>query len=107
MSQHSSDRGRAKPFQARAADAINGVLLRAGVEAEFVVEGAVQYAEFDWKDGRYTVAVFPEELNIREGGNLYECYLPEELASESAYIEAFSQRLARLLLTGDWTEPGG
>jgi hypothetical protein len=53
----------------------------------------------------YVVAIYDDEINIVQGPNLYECFLPDEFGSDEALVESFATRLRRLLSGGDWATP--
>lgn len=96
------DIGQRAAFQARAAKIIENVLVSSGIDPDFEEQNDTRYVEFDWKGKRYIIAIFAGELNMREGRNLYECYLRQEFSSEDAYINAFCSRLDRFLHDGEW-----
>ena len=99
------DTGQRAGFQVRAAKSIEDVLVRSGIAADFEEQNDTRYVEFDWKGRLYTVAIFAGEMNMREGRNLYECYLREEFASKDVYINSFCSRLERFLRDGEWKAP--
>lgn len=97
--------GQSEQFQERVVRAVRAVLSRNGIDAEFVSDGDARYAEFCWRGAAYVIAAFTSEINMREGPNLYECYLREEFASEEDYIVSFCSRLDQFLRNGEWKIP--
>lgn len=95
----------ATTFHARAAKIIEQVLATNGIAADLEEQGNARSLEFDWQGNRYTIAIFADEINMREGKNLYECYLREEFESDDTYIHAFCARLSRFLRDGEWKAP--
>ena len=53
----------------------------------------------------HILAVYPDELNILAGPDLYENYLTHEFESEEIRIASFARRLTRLLEEGKWELP--
>jgi len=97
---------RLTPFQEAAIARLAEVFRANNIAAVpfHVKEGAepTAWASFPIDGKEHVVAIFPKELNIREGPNLYECYLPGEFVTPSTLIESFATRLHRLLTTGVW-----
>ncbi|HKO55052.1 MAG TPA: hypothetical protein VJ276_04180 [Thermoanaerobaculia bacterium] len=53
----------------------------------------------------HILAVYPDELNILAGPDLYENYLTHEFESGEIRIASFARRLTRLLEEGKWELP--
>jgi hypothetical protein len=53
----------------------------------------------------HEIEIYGEGVVMHSGRHAYECYMPKELRSEEALIEAFAGRLTRLLSGGTWEEP--
>lgn len=97
-----TDQEHRAPFQVRASKAIEEVLARHGLAAPFQTQGKAMFVEFEWKGRNYELAIFPGEINMREGRHLYECFLREEFATEDTYIASFCRRLDNFLAGGEW-----
>ncbi|HMJ87777.1 MAG TPA: hypothetical protein VK504_31595, partial [Vicinamibacterales bacterium] len=84
-------------FQEAAIARIEEVFRATDIVAEpfHVKDGAepTAWSSFSIDGKEHVLAIFPKELNIREGPNLYECYLPSEFATPSTLIESFATRL--------------
>lgn len=79
-----------------------------GLPSEFhfkVGKGVTAWTTFEWRGDEYDLAVFPDNVNMREGGSLFECYLTREFKNDAALIDSFAKRLDRYLSGGPWEEP--
>lgn len=63
------------------------------------------WSKFDFQGEEYLLAIYEDELNMIQGPNLFECYMPEEFHTDRVLIESFMIRLDRLLSGGDWASP--
>lgn len=97
-------------FQAAAVGKIREVLDRHGIQAEDfrlnVGARKAYWTSFSFKGEEHTVAVYDDNVNMQQGPNLFECYMPDEFKSDASLIEGFSSRLDRYLSDGAWEGEG-
>lgn len=102
--------GEPSGFQAAAVEKIQAVLEKHGIKTEgFRLNlGArkAYWASFPFRGEEHTVAVYDDNVNMQQGPNLFECYMPDEFKSDASLIEGFSSRLDRYLSGGDWAGEG-
>ena len=99
---------RLNEFQTAALEELQHVLTKHGLSCYFVVKAGVHptaWATFVHSGEEYTLAVFTHEINLRQGPNLYECFLKSEFTSDAILIASFAHRLDRFLSCGDWSLP--
>jgi hypothetical protein len=92
-------------FQTRAVALVSEVLRRHSIDAKFNMkpgEPASCWTEFMIDGKPHLIAIFPHEINMREGVNLYECYLAREFKSTTTLAECFAKRLDSFLACGEW-----
>lgn len=96
-------------FQIAAVQRLSGLLRQEGVKFdEFQLNvGAKRgfWTTFELNGQEHILAVYPDELNILAGPNLYENYLRWEFESPDVLLDSFARRLTRLLREGIWELP--
>ena len=98
------------PFQAAAIQKLGEVLANHHVEhGGFALNtGTLKtfWTLFTFKGEEHVLAVFEDNVNMRQGPSLYECYMPEEFVGEDVRVENFVVRLDRYLSGLSWAGEG-
>lgn len=93
-------------FQQRAIERIGGILgehhVRYSEFAPKVGGQVVFWTSFMFEGQEHVLAIFEGSINMQQGKNLYESYMPDEFKSAEDLIEGFAQRLDRYLGGGAW-----
>jgi hypothetical protein len=93
-------------FQLAAMSKLNHLLKENDVAAgNFCLNVGAQRAfwtSFFFNGEEHVLSVYEENINLTQGPNLYECYMPEEFESDETLIEGFAARFKRYLLGGEW-----
>ena len=71
----------------------------------FHSENGYIYAEFTLQGEIYRIEIYADAVNMRQGEQLFECYLRRELASDESLIAGFCARRRRYLGGGPWKGP--
>src|SRR5437867_2755836 len=102
-------RSQPSDFQLTAAERLKGVLERHGMAVgDFhLKEGRrpTLWTSFRFDGRDYDLAIFHDDINMREGSNLYETYLSREYRDAATLIDSFAIRLDRFLSNGRWEGP--
>lgn len=92
-------------FQTEAAARIDRLLAAHGIpHGGFRTGGGVPpviFTTFGRPDGSYEI-VISNNIVMTHGRQLYECFLPLEVRSDEALLDAFLQRLDRFLTGRGW-----
>ena len=75
-------------FHIEAVERLREVLASHGISCDSfrLSQGAKQayWTSFDFQGDEYLLAVYGDEINLTQGPNVFECYMPEEFKSESS-----------------------
>src|SRR5215212_5320386 len=92
--------GNPTDFQATAVQRLSDLLRGHGVKVDDfrLNPGAKRgfWTSFELDGQEHILTVYPDELNILAGPNLYENYLRREFESKDVLLDSFARRLTRL-----------
>ena len=63
------------------------------------------FTSFTFAGEEHLLAIYDDEINMTQGPNLFESYMPNEFKSGATLIEGFETRLNRYLGGGCWEDP--
>ena len=95
-------------FQAAAIEKIMAVLEKKEAGPKFQLDAGARktfWTSFQFNGDEHILAIYEDNINMTQGPNLYESYMPEEFKSDEALIEGFTTRLQRYLSGGGWAGP--